>query len=291
MALVPVPDPVDPVGLDEGYAPQDAPGEAFEPQKPKRGESARRWLLGAAGSQPAQPGKLSSSFQPQIVTPAPKSYGRDAPAIDVDENQSRSRMLRNSDTVDAEAAKLRCLNAWIRISKTLFEGNPDASEPERRRSLLARERFGLQKLALVRQAAARARAEVEALPVGDPGDRGAARARRDAARRADALEHRALEIDDRLCPITQEIDTAPRRAYDEIAAIIGHFRLAYEQRAEQDKDQVGIWRTLQAAAEHGSLDFGDVFGAPEVPSIAEIEALIKAARDRRAGGAPPEAIA
>jgi hypothetical protein len=266
--LSPVPDPSD---AGPGPGPASPPAAAPDPAQP---QSVLRRLLGRGAAGHQRGTKFSSPFQPQVATPAPKGYAREEPAVDVDEHQSRSTQYRNPDAVDVEATKLRCLNAWIRTRKLLFEGDPDADEPERRQPLLARERFGIQKLAQVSDAAARARERVQ--------DRAGARARRDAVERASRLTHRAMEVEYRLNTITDEIDSAARRVHDEVAGIIGHFWLELEQRAEQDRDLVGIWRTREAARTHGEIAFAAEFGAPPIPSVEEIERLIKAARERYA---------
>ncbi len=284
-SLSSVPDPVDP---DPGLKPQDS----STTDAPNSGAAPKRRVLGLLGrvaSKPEQGWKVSSPFQPQIAVPASRSYEREEPAVDIDEHRSRSTQYANEDAIDVEATKLRCLNAWIRMRVCLFEGDPDAQEPERRQPLLARESFGIQKLAQISQAAGSAREAAAQLPASDPEDRKAAKGRRDAIERANRLTHRAMEIRYRLNTITDEIDTAARRVHDEIAGIIGHFFLQYEMRAERDKDIIGVWRSREAAHTHAEIIFAEEFGAPPVPTIEEIEELIKAARDRHR--ADPTAVA
>jgi hypothetical protein len=279
-SLSSVPDPLDP---DPGAPKPENAGQAPPANKSKLGK-----LFSKAGAA-AEPGKkFSSPFQPYIATPAPKSLGRPEPAIDVDEHQSRSTMYDNADAVDAAAIALRCLNAWIRTRKTLFEGDPEAKEPERRVPLLVRERFGIQKLAQLSEPAARARAAVEQLPAGEPADRRAARERRDAVERANRLTHRTMEIEHRLNAITTEIDTAAQRVYDDIAGIIGHGWLAYEQRAAENPDLIGIWRTREAARAHAEIKFEEEFRMLPIPSIEEIDETIKAHRARLARTPAPQ---
>jgi hypothetical protein len=279
-SLSSVPDPFDrdPASPEppSGSSPADA-GQATRSGRFKLGG-----LSGKAGSG-ERSRKLSGPVDPYIATPAPKSYARAEPARDVDEHRSRSTMYDNDDAVDVAATPLRCLNAWIRTRKALFDGDPDAGEPQRRQPLLVRERFGLQKLAQISQLAAEARAAVEQLPVGEPGDQRAARERRDAIQRANRLAHRAMQIEYRLNAIRAEIDTAAQRVHDDIAGIIGHTWLRFEQRAADKPDDKGIWRTRAAAREHAQIAFENEFRTLPIPSSEEIHNMIKTERHRLGG--------
>jgi hypothetical protein len=283
-SLIPIPDPdpdrdLDPDpdrDLDSGLEPEISsidPAGTPEPEQPKRK------LLGKKKNKREQGKKLPTPFQPYIAAPAPKSYGRDEPAIDVDEHRSRTTLYTVEDAIDAAAAKLRCLNAWIRMRKRLFEGDPNAVDPTDRKPLLARERFGAQKLAQLTHAAGAAREAAEQVPEIDAGDRKAAKRRRDTVRDANQLAHRAMEIEYRLNLITHEIDTAAQHVYDELAVILGYFWLEYERRAKENEETGGKWRTREAASEHSEIEFAEHFGAPQVPSVEEINELIRAARD------------
>lgn len=209
---------------------------------------------------------------PYIATPAPASFNRSIPAGDIDEQfDTRTQWFGKDDSEEANIAKLRILNIWEREREDLAQR-------------LMEERARLQTVQRLFREAQKARDVANRLDMlADTAEEvKASELRRHAVlamKTSHKLETRAHQAEARANALTNLIDGTPRRVHDQAAIVIGHFWVAYDQRAKARSNDVGEWRTEDAQSKAAARKFGKLFGEPEIPTKKTIKKIIAKTRE------------